>query len=341
MSAPKSQPSELRPREMRARLNSLIHRLAQGERSLVLLTEAGTLAVDLSDYPIALECLKRLDPLSEEARDLRAHALARSESLRLPEPLQGLSAEPSEIVAETFLDALKPESILDRLIPLSFAPLAFMAVSALGWLLPEGLATILYGAVLAAYCVWLIPAGARIRELAWSRPDAPARSLGESALSVDRTQLVMMALALGALVIPSALGLLTGFGLALLLIPLGSLFSLLLLLGAPLEPLGFHYPLKSPPTSRELASLLFAALVTTACTAVTAVFVWIEFAALIPALALAFLTWSFVTRVSGLLSRRILLRLQAEAARERPFPLPIEVSALTPRRDFVRPETTG
>jgi hypothetical protein len=295
------------------------------------LVEIAQLALDAKLPALALDCLARLDPLGQEARALRVAIGHRSESPRLPPPPPpGLASDPAEVVAQAFLHALGPATLLRRIEHLRWIPLLFLGAAFLLLGLPDGARTVAHGALFAAYLVWLVPAGLRIREQAWCDPGLGVPGAAEPARDTLRAGVIPHAGAVCGLALPALLGLFGGFGTGLILTPLSAAAATVVLVAAPILPHRLGFPFPAVPTLREVLAIGLAALLLTAGTAMTAVLAWAGGWAFLPALATAFITWVFLNRCAGVLARRMHLRLQAEDLRHRPLSLPAERPVLTP-----------
>ena len=88
-----------------AELDYCLRRLQGGDRKPWVYVTAGDLASLLGQWPLAIECLRRLDPYEEPARELRDRFRARKERVNLEGPRPELLPAPAELVNQAFLEA--------------------------------------------------------------------------------------------------------------------------------------------------------------------------------------------------------------------------------------------
>jgi hypothetical protein len=111
--------------DLTTELDYCLKRLHGGDRKPWVYVAAGDLASRLSQWPLALECLSRLGPYEDPAKELRDRLRARRDRVALPDVNQEFSPPPQDILNKAFLEAADAK-LLKRAGPLFF--LGFMFV---------------------------------------------------------------------------------------------------------------------------------------------------------------------------------------------------------------------
>lgn len=314
---------EIEADERKEALDTVLARLRAGEREPWLRVAAGELAAQLDDWPLALECLRRLDPVSIEADDLRDRLEALGPDRRIPEPPDDLVADPGDLVARVFLQAASPSVVMARAGRHGKEWLVFVAVCLVSALLPGAWSWVIWGAAVTAHVVWLARVGIHVRDHAWCHPSQTTSGpVTDMEARVQRTSWTTQAVALATVVGPLVLGFAAGLGWFMVLAAPAALIGLLLLMSEPLHSVGWGFPFASSPRPREWCAMLFAGLVITAGGLLSAFLAWTGFGAMIPHLITAVFTWTFMNRCAGLLAHRVHLRLSADARACEPLPGP-------------------
>lgn len=224
---------------------------------------------------------------------------------RMPE---GMPEDPAEVVARSFMDALR----LDQLLPSARVAVSVMAglagVLVLDLTLPASWAFVFWGVLLGVILVGLLPLGDKILEQAWRQPGRlPA---WERFTVADRVSLP----ALGAmllLALPAALGFLSGLGwLAVLTVPALAL-AIVWLMSGRLRPIHAGFPFSQPLSRRECAAVLLAGLMASVGVLATTICLHLGAGARPVALLLGIWAWVFTNRAAGVLARRYWVRTEA------------------------------
>jgi hypothetical protein len=301
-------------------LAELMARIRAGEDQSWILVATGELAAMLQDWPLAVECLRRLDPLSDEALELRRRLEGMEGLPHVPAPPRHVPKDPGELVANVFMDVINPAAYGPRLGRHGMELLAFMSTCLLSTLLFPSLALALVCATTCAWMVWLVVLGLHVRDDAWCNPSPLGGTVADCRDGEQSSSFRNHALALLCVTGPLALGFIGGLGWLLLFSPAAAMLGMLLLMIEPIHALGHGFPFAEPPRIRESAALGFAGLIVAAMGILSGFLAWTGFGGHAPFILTGTITWMFATRCAGLLARRIHLRLSAEARRTTPLP---------------------
>lgn len=313
---------EITDLDRREALDTVLARLRAGEREPWLCVAGGELAAQLDDWPLALECLRRLDPLGVEAIDLRGRLEALRPDRRIPEPPDQLASDPADLVARVFTSVATPSIVMARAGSHGYQWLAFVAVAALGGLLPGSWSWVAWSATITAHFAWLLWVGIHVRDDAWCNPSRTAGPVTDMEACIQRTSWLTQGAAMLAIVGTLGLGFFAGLGWFLLLTAPAAVVALLLLMSEPLHGVGWGFPFASTPRPREWCAMIFAGVIVTAAGLLSAFLAWTGFGAMLPHLLVTAFTWTFVNRTAGLLAHRVHLRLSADARSCEPLPGP-------------------
>ncbi|MAG57485.1 MAG: hypothetical protein CMJ83_14430 [Planctomycetes bacterium] len=303
-----------------AELEAAMARLRVEGSSPWLYVAAGELLAWNGEWPLALECLKRLDPLGREAADLRERLAAADPSRLIPDVPVTYPGDPGELVASVFLDAVAPAHVGERLGRSVLELLGFAGLCVLGAVLPGSWPWLVWGAVSCAFLVWLVPLGICAREDAWCHPDARSGPITNMRSRLQPRSYGMESIALLTVVGPLTLGFTAGLGWFLVLAAPAGLIGLLVLMSEPLHSIGSGFPFATTPKPREWGAMAIAALIIAAGGILSAFLAFTGLLAFIPFLLCALATWVFTNRTAGLLAHRIHLRVSAELRAEEPLP---------------------
>ena len=308
--------------ERQEALDTALARLRGGDPDPWLSVAAGELAAQLDDWPLALECLRRLDPLGVEAEDLRQRLETIGPDRSIPRPPDELAADPADLVAHVFTQVASPAVVMARAGRHGYQWLAFAFAGLVATFLPGEWSWAAWCAVLTAHFVWLLRVGIHVRDDAWCNPSRSTGSVTDMETRVRRTSWLTQGAAMLAIIGTIGLGFFAGLGWFLILSAPASIVAMLVLMSEPLHGVGWGFPFASTPHPREWGALIFAGMIMTAAGLLSAFLAWTGFGAMIPHLLVTAFTWTFVNRTAGLLAHRVHLRLSAAARAREPLPGP-------------------
>ena len=289
-------------------LDYSLKRLREGDRQPWVYVATGEFAARLGQWPLARECLDRLDPFDAPSQELRRRLKALQPQVSLPRLPRNLNAPAGELVTRMFIEEILPGSVLRS------ANYPYLGASVLVgvisfFALPSYLVAM--GICLLVATAWMLR-GPQI--------DADLRKVHDLSLN---QRLMFHGGALGALLIPYGALLINEPALAVLCIPVGTMLSAHLL----------AYIRGGPIYKDTLSACAIAAMLASAMGMLMAFLVSTASIASVLALVVGLQLITFLNRSMARVGVRALARSRAEARAAEDLQVGITEAFLATRTD--------